>query len=290
MNGERTCPSTDQPVLIYTVDSFSNGIAFGQHRLERGHDPRDFNVLRLTEREQVNRLRSHYSLHKDRPLWELERALQRLSEQGRLTTATIYFGTSSDPFHPFEGKFDASMRFLSLFERYTPGMLLVQTRSPLIVIAMPVLRRLGERAEVTIGLETNKDEVVKRFTPGLPRVEERLRAVQALRRCGVKVALQVSPLLPYGEWRADADAFAALLDQHSDRLYVRGLIDGTPQSERTARRSEVAKLLVRERCFHWLRPDAANPLINALEKRCVQKLQTPKWRHFESRQLGIFAA
>ncbi len=274
----------------FTVDSFADGIAFGQHRLPVGEELSDQYDLKISSEGEVAHLRSRYALHKTNPLWELERHLMRLSRQGVLGSSTIFFGTSTDPFFPFEGKFDASMKFLSLFERYTPGLLVVQTRSPLLVIAMPVLKKLGSRAAVTIAIETPLDDMVRKYTPGFTRVEERLRAATALRRFGIEVTLQVSPILPYGDWKKDADSFAELLDTHSDRVTVRALNRGTPQCDSRVRASEVAKRLAQDRKFQWLRPDAANPLLNALDVRCPKKLDPRQDLVAKKRQMSIFAA
>ena len=277
-------------IRTYTVDSHADSIAFGQHKTLPGSDPRDVYALRLHDDGEVLKLRSRYSLHRDKPLYELGRHLMLLSQQGVLGSSIIYFGTMTDPFHPFEGKFDASMKFLELFLRYTPGMLCVQTRSPLIVLALPVFKTLGRHVAITIGIETPSEEAVLRFTPGLPRVEERLRTAEALRRFGVPVMLQVSPLLPYGDWRGDAGKFAELLCEHADGLYVRGLSNGTEQCERRLSTTTVAKKLAADRMFHWLRSDGANPLISEIEARAPEKLEPPAWRHLDSKQMEMFAA
>ena len=276
--------------LNYTVDSFANGIAFGQHKLPAGEDPRDYYALRIRDDAGVVRLRSRYAVAAENPLQELERHLMRLSQQGVLRRASIYLGVSTDPFFPFDGKFDASMKFLDLFMRYQPGHLMIQTRSPLVVIAMPVLKRLGVHAGVTMCIESPDEDIVARYTPGLPRVEERLRAARSLKNLGVPVTLQVAPLLPYGDWKRDAMAFAEKLHAASDHVYVRPLCNGTEQSERAMRGTLIARRLVEERKFFYLRPDAANPLIGALESICPEKLRLPKLKHLEARQLKVFAA
>lgn len=277
-------------VINYTVDSFANGIAFGQHRLGVGGDPRDFYALRLHDDTDVVRLRSRYSLEKANPLHELERSLMRLSRQGVLHTSHIYFGVTTDPFLPFESKFDASMKFLDLFQRYTPGMLVIQTRSPLIVLALPVFKRLGRHAAVTIGVETPCEDAVRSYTPFLPRVRERLRTAEALRRFGVEVTLQVCPVLPYGDWREGAREFAEILSDHADYVHVRPLMDGSEQVEKRMRSSDLVRKLAQERRFHYLRRDAGVPLLNALEKIAPEKLVMPAREHLESRQMEFFAA
>jgi len=278
----------EQPIT-YTVDSFANGIAFGQHKGGGEDQPQQFN-LRLEEDGAVIRLRSRYALHPENPLHELERHLMRLSRQGVLARARIVFGTGTDPFFPFDGKFDATMKFLDIFRRYRPGLLVVQTRSPLIVLAMPVLRALGKHTAVTMGVETPDDESAHRYTPGLPRIAERLKAAAALRRFGVEVTLQVAPVLPYGDWRADAGAFAQLLVENGDYLAIAPLYDGSAASQRRTRSLGITKALARDRRFHWLRADSAAPLISAVEKLAPEKLQVSKRWHLSERQVAIFAA
>lgn len=279
---------TDSIVSTYTVDSFANGIAFGQHRLPKDEDPRDHYYLRIEDDTELVRLRSRYTLNKQNPFCELERHLMRLSNQGTLRSSSIYFGTTTDPFLPFEHKFDASMKFLDLFRRYTPGHLTIQTRSPLIVIAMPVLAKLGIHCSVTFGLETLLDEAVRRYTPGLPRVDERLKAIATLRRFGVEVTVQAAPVLPYGEWKTDAARFAEMLVEHGDYVYVRSITDGSEAAERKLRGTALAKRLAQDRKFHWLRPDTATVLITQIEKLAPQKLRIPKREALVSKQVPLF--
>ena len=279
---------SEQSTITYTVDSFANGIAFGQHKLKAGDDPRDFYGLRLDEDGELARLRSRYTLNKDNPFCELERHLMRLSSQGVLRSSVIYFGTTTDPFLPFQDKFDASMRFLELFKRYTPGLLVIQTRSPLIVIAMPVLSKLGKHCAVTFGIETCLEESVRRYTPALPRIEERLKTVTALRRFGIEVTLQASPILPYGDWKTDAPRFAEMLVEHGDYVYVRSITDGSDRVERKVRTTELAKKLAQDRKFHWLRPDTANMVITEIEKLAPQKLVVPKRSELTAKQVRLF--
>ena len=291
MSTEQRCEqSCSQSAEIFTVDAFANGIAFGQHSNQSEIDPRDVYALRLQNDAEVVRLRSRYSLTKDKPLHQLERYLMKLSSKGVLHSSQIYLGTSTDPFHPFEGKFDVSIKFLELFKRYTPGMLTVQTRSPLIVLALPVFAALGKHVSVTIGIETPDEASARRYTPGFPRVDERLKTAAALRRFGIEVTLQVGPVLPYGDWKEDAASFAAVLNEHSDYLYVAPFTDGSDLAEKRVRNSAVAKRIADDRKFHWLRTDAATPLISEIEKIAPEKLKQPDRRQLKNKQLSIFAA
>ncbi|MBX7138153.1 MAG: hypothetical protein K1X83_09225 [Oligoflexia bacterium] len=290
MEGKAALGTRINSHATFTVDSFANGIAFGQHRLEEGADPRDFYSLRMQDEPEMIRLRSRYALHKENPFHRLERNLMRLSRLGVLRSSTIYFGVTTDPFLPFEGKFDASIKFLELFQKYTPGQLIVQTRSPLIVVAMPVLRRLGKHATVTLGLETDDEQALQRYTPGLPRASERLRTATALRRFGVEVNLQVSPVLPYGDWKKDACRFAQTLVQHADHIFLRSITDGSERRERRIKSSPVVQRLAADRQYFYLRPDSALPLTKAIEMLAPEKLKLPARTSLTEKQLKMFAA
>lgn len=276
--------------LVLLVDVCRDGVAFSQHAHTQGDDLRDYYSLDLEERGNFRRPLGRFVSFQNRPEHELEVQLMNISRKGLLRSTTVYLGSARDPFFPFEKRFDTSMKILSLFERYLPGRLVVQTRSPLVVIAMPVLRKLGSAVGVTIAVETSDDDVVRKYTPGLPRITDRLQASRALRRLGVEVTLQAAPLLPYGDWRSDAERFATLLVENGDFVYVRGFYGGSAEEEKRCRVSKICKALQAARKFHWLRSDSANPLISALEEMAPNKLLVPAPKKQGSAQLSLFAA
>lgn len=288
--GNGTKMNENKERSFYWVDSYANGISFGQSRIPQRADWRDAFPLQLADAGECHKLRARYALNKSNPLHELELNLMKLSGQGNLSSSIICLGAVTDPFLPFEGRFHASLKFLELFLRYKPGLLLVQTRSPLIVLAMPVLRKLGKQVSVTIAVETCDQKVANQYIPALPAVEERIKAAAALRNFGVEVHLQVAPLLPYGDWRKDAPRFASLLCKHADFVHVMPLCGDSSMSNKTALTAELARKLAYERKFHWLRPDAANPLISAIEDIAPEKLILPDKPSLQDRQLDIFAA
>ena len=276
---------------LFTVDAFDDGLAIGHHSQEDlTASILDTFSLRLPSERQVVKLRSRYLLDKKQPFVELEKQLIRLSSQGVLRKTILILGVNNDPFHPFEGRFDAAMKFLSLFERYTPGVLCIQTRSPLIVLSLPVLKRLGKHCLINFVLETTSQEIASRYAPDLPRVDERLKAVKTLSGFGISVRIQLSPLLPYGDWRKDASTCAQELLRCAPHIGIRSLSDGTSKGAKKLRTASVAQELAKDRRFHWLRPDAEKPLSDAIQKISPTALQQPTWEHLKDTQLGIFAA
>jgi len=231
------------PILV--VDSYARGISIGRI------DPAGSGLeLEMDgERSTPMSLRSRYVMKQGEPLVDLERHLRRLSVRGELRRATVVFGVTTDPFHPFDEKFATSMKFLELFERYVPGRLIIQTRSPLIVIGLPMLKKVKETTYVSVGIETPLEEVARRYTPDLPTVEERWKTMRALRRFGLKVGAQVAPILPYGDWRNDAGRFAEKLCTEADYVTVRSMIQtcGIPRPT-----TPVARKLASDRQFFKL--------------------------------------
>jgi hypothetical protein len=264
---------------VYTLDSFGDGIELGHASLG---SPEDL-LLALPDQRRNLKLRSRYSAVADNPLHQLERRLQKISQEGNLGTTKFYFGVAADPFHPFDGRFDASMRFLRLFARYRPGCLVIQTRSPLIVIALPVLKSLGDSLEIRIAVETCDESVAASLTPGLPRINERLSAASALRNFGFKVAMQVAPLLPYGDMKHDAAAFAEILVRYSDEIVLQPLV--TDLSEEP-RQDLIADALIRTGRTEWLRPDSHHHLYNVLHVLAPHKLASAH-KEVETDQLSL---
>lgn len=272
----------EAPILV--VDSYARGISIGRAR--EGENTYQLQVDG-NARTGPGGLRSRYVMQGGEPLGDLERHLARLSSRGELRRTTVVFGVSTDPFHPFDEKFATSMKFLELFERYSPGRLIVQTRSPLVVIGLPVLKQVRDSTFVQIGLETPLEDIRVRYTPELPTVSERWKTVRALKRFGFKVGIQVGPVLPYGDWRLDAAVFAEDLAAEADFVTVRSIAEaaggGRPNSP-------LARRLAVDRQFFWLRSDTSKPLLAALERIAPEKVYHPAERMVPDRQMQLFGS
>lgn len=271
----------------FVIDSYKNGISFG--RAPRTTPKRSL-MLTLPEQERAPQLRSRYLLRGERPLHDLELQLANLSRRGTLQSSTVHFGVSADPFYPFDGAFDPSMKCLNLLKKYRPGLLNLQTRSSLVVIALPILCAMGEHAVVTVGIESCDEQSIQRYTPALPRLADRVKAIRTLRRFGVRVHLQVSPILPYGEWQDDAPKFAEYLAELGDSISIGTLYDGSDNAEKRLRNTEIVRILAADRKFELLAPDSAVPLSKALAAIAPQKIVEPRFSHLEDRQMSLFVA
>jgi hypothetical protein len=274
--------SRNNPILV--VDSYARGISIGRV----GDASAGFDLQVDGDRvEGAGLLRSRYVMQSGEPLGDLERHLIRLSARGELRRTTVVFGVTTDPFHPFDEKFATSMKFLEMFERYSPGKLIIQTRSPLVVIGLPILKKVRNTTFVSVGIETPSDEIRQRYTPQLPSVSERWKTVRALKRFGLRVGIQVAPLLPYGDWRADANAFAEDLVAEAEWVSVSSIA----QAAGSARPSGVlARKLAADRQFFWLRADSHRPLTDALCTIAPEKVYHPAALELPDPQMMLFGS
>ncbi len=296
---------------IISINAYPNGIAMSQHVLEN-----DVAVAESAEHEQAPAVEAEpvspyhpsqfhlrfrdtrdyllpsgrYFVYREGYAVGLERRLAQLREQGRLESTVIYFGTASDPFLPFQSKFDVTMCCLNLFERYRPGFLVIQTRSPMVIAALPTLKCLQRQSAVVISIESRLEQVIARYTPGQPKISERLVAADGLRRQGIPVNLNVSPILPYGEVQRDAWDFAALLDAHGDFITLGCLASGGPEDELRLKNLPISRRLVGDKQYRWLRPHCYRNLYLALKMLAPEKLLLPKRAGVKPSQLNLFAA
>lgn len=272
---------------IYFLDVAENGISFSKERLD--YSKNELPRLTLSASSPINVARTGVRKEfNSRIVNKLEEKLIRLSSKGILRDIEICFGKNSDPLHPFNGRFDLSIKILDLFKTYTPGKLYFQTRSPLVVLALPVFKILKSSVMVTIAIESFLEEAVDRYTPDYPRAKERLKAALALRRFGIPVHIQVAPLLPYGNIRRDAYKFANLLVEHADYISLDSL--SAESIGRNFMQHEIFKKLTFDRKLEYLSPNASEFLMDEIEFLDANKLVIPSFEGVSKSQLSIFAA
>jgi len=274
---------------ILGIDSQRNGVSIGRAAVAADTDVRSQFRLRYEERGINTFLKRFYPVGARGEAELLEMYLLRIKKSGALARTEVYFGVYGDPFHPFDEKFHVSLRFLELLARYQPGRLVIQTRSPLIVLAAPVLERLKSCCIVSMGIETMNQAVAEELTPDLPQVSERLATMRTLRTLGLQVGVQMSPLLPYGNWREDAVGVAQSLINEADLIWVEGIITSLQHREKMIAKLPLARKMHLRRYFHWLRPDSATPLVAALKAACPERLEMPERGFLIDKQLSLFA-
>ena len=138
----------------------------------------------------------------------------------------IYCSPLVDPYQPAEAEESTMPAILEALLDRPPSIFVVQTRGPLILRDLLLLRALAARTKVRVSFSlTTADEQVRRwFEPHCAPLEARLAAIRELRRNEIDTFATLAPLLP-GDVEALASAAldATANDIIGDPLHVRAV-------------------------------------------------------------------
>ena len=110
----------------------------------------------------------------------------------------IYCSPLTDPYQPAEAEERLMPSVLAALCEHPPSVFALQTRSPLALRDLSLLLDLAGRTRfaVSFSLTTDDDAVRRRYEPHCETIAERLAAIRALRRAGLRVHATLAPLLP----------------------------------------------------------------------------------------------
>ncbi|MEP7338607.1 MAG: radical SAM protein [Acidobacteriota bacterium] len=193
----------------------------------------------------------------------LRQELEKARRKGSFGALRIFMSTATDPYQGAEARLKITRGVLEVFaESGEFGLLVVQTRSPLVERDIDLLKRLGARVWVSFTIETNRDEVRRQITPASPSIERRLMTLERLTAAGLKTQAAISPLLP-----CDAEAFADLIAPRASRAVVDTLIHGDGAGGRRSAELGMPEVLRQFGYEDWMREDAHIELLIALRAR-----------------------
>jgi DNA repair photolyase len=112
----------------------------------------------------------------------------------KLAGQALYLSSVTDPYLSAERSLFLTRGILEALVPHQPR-LLVQTRGPLVVRDIDVLRHFG-RVRVNLSIPTDSERVWRAFEPKAPPLEQRWQAAAELRAAGIPVGLCLTPLLP----------------------------------------------------------------------------------------------
>ena len=162
----------------------------------------------------------------------LREELRRFAQRGALDTLRIFMSSATDPYQPAERKMRLTRSCLQALVDYPPGLLVVQTRSPIVADDFDLLRALGRRAWLSMTVETDDERVRRTLTPGVPSIRRRKATVETAAATGIQTQVTLSPFLTVTE----PDSFVTWLDGHADRVLVDTFTSGDGgRGGRTAR-------------------------------------------------------
>lgn len=173
----------------------------------------------------------------------------------KVADQALYMSSVTDPYLPAERSLELTRGILLELVPYQPR-LLIQTRGPLVVRDLDVLKQFGA-VRVNMSIPTDSEEVRQAFEPKAPLLERRWEAIAAVREAGLPVGICVTPMLPL----EDPEAFVARLAAfRPDVLVVQDFHDSGGGFG--ADTGAAARQLLAER--HWTSDDY---------QRCLQRLR-----------------
>jgi DNA repair photolyase len=123
--------------------------------------------------------------------------LRRELDKPSWTREQVALGTATDPYQPIEGHYKLTRRVLeALIAGRTP--VGIVTKGPMIVRDRELLAELSRVAGCTVCLSvpTVDEDAWRALEPGTAHPLQRLRAVKALRKAGVKAGVLMMPVVP----------------------------------------------------------------------------------------------
>jgi DNA repair photolyase len=125
----------------------------------------------------------------------------------KLAGQGVYLSSVTDPYLPAERSLLLTRGILEAIAPHQPR-LLVQTRGPLVVRDIDVLRRF-DHVRINVSIPTDSEAVWRAFEPKAPPLERRWQAAAELQAAGLAVGLCLTPLLPLADPTAFAQRVAA---------------------------------------------------------------------------------
>ncbi len=110
----------------------------------------------------------------------------------------IYCSPLTDPYQPAEAERRLMPGLLEAIVSRPPRVFVIQTRGPLIVRDLALLRSLAAPTSlrVSFSITTDREEVRRIFEPHCAPIEERWRTVEILTAAGIETSVTIAPILP----------------------------------------------------------------------------------------------
>jgi len=124
-------------------------------------------------------------------------AVTRALKEGAFAQAPLVLGTSCDPWQPAEQQTQTTRGVLEILARFGEVDLRAQTRSSFVPRDADLLAAIGRkgRVSVTFSLPTQDLKLARLLEPLAPSPDRRLVALETLARAGVRVGVNVAPVL-----------------------------------------------------------------------------------------------
>ncbi len=181
------------------------------------------------------------------------------ARRGRLEHARIFFSSATDPYTPIERRLKLTRGCLEVMREYPPAALVLQTRSPLVLRDLQLLRAIP-RMVVNITVTTDDENIRRALEPDSPAIHKRIEALAALKSAGIRTQATLSPLLP-----CNAERLADMLDPVIDRVIVDDFFEGDGAGGRRSR--QAIETLTELGYAAWTQPGYADQTLRCLREK-----------------------
>ncbi|MBL8026502.1 MAG: radical SAM protein [Fibrobacteres bacterium] len=128
-----------------------------------------------------------------------ENAIELIERElkGKRRTGVIATGSMSDPYNPYEKKYQLTRKALEQVDRFGFGIHII-TKSNLVARDIDILASIRNHSPASVGITitASDDELSKKIEPGAPLSSERFAAIKKLTDRNIYSGIMLIPLLP----------------------------------------------------------------------------------------------
>lgn len=164
----------------------------------------------------------------------LRKEMKSLRRRGK--RVSIFFSSATDPYQGTENLYRVTSQCLEVLSEEPADAIVLQTRSPMVVRDIELFQRVPNLL-VSMTIETDDDEIRRRFAPRAPRLDRRHEAIARIKEAGVPAQVAAAPMLPcdperFVDWivRTDVDRYVVDTFTSGEGHYcTRSIAFGVPE-------------------------------------------------------------
>jgi len=118
-------------------------------------------------------------------------------ETNKKKRGRVWISGVCDPYQPLETKYKLTRLCLEILAQNN-WPVIIQTRSPLVLRDIDVLKEAKD-FEVGLSITTADEGIRKLFEPHAPPINDRIEALDALHKAGIRTYAMIAPILPGAE-------------------------------------------------------------------------------------------
>ncbi|MCK6255559.1 radical SAM protein [Fictibacillus sp. KIGAM418] len=194
----------------------------------------------------------------------LRRDLLKARKKGPVT---IFMASSTDPYQPLEHETKLTRSLLEVMLETPPDFLHLQTRSPLVVRDIDLLKKFGDKVRVSMTIETDKEDIRKAFAPTAPPIPARMKALREIKNAGITTQASLSPLLPCSR------EFPQKLRPVADRVTIDDFWMGDGSGGKRTERLGIYEIYKKTGMEKWYNPNTHKVVLNMMKEQIGDEVE-----------------